>query len=679
MKNQILESEKDDISTDEKSSLSNLENVYFSPRPRAFFVGIPLLLGVCLLSIYADMVSKVVQFGVLQFAPPAIAALFAIAGINQLLKRYTSRIWLSSADLLTIYAMMLTGVLISTRGVTERLVPALAFLPYFATRENGLNEKLTQYFPDWAVPFLPSKSAAPPPEVIASYWDGLGPNQSIPWAVWMGPICAWFSLIGAVIWVFLCMSVLLRRQWMDNEQLRFPLTTLPLAVIRDEVEGQPFWSNKTMWMGFAFAFALFFIKGLHANFPDWPNPTTDLWMTAYFSERPWNQMDSMAIYISLAAIGFAYFLPAELLFSLWFFFLLTRLQDVAAVQLGGIPQSIGTHNARVWTGYQAAGAYLALVLAQTRISMPYFRAAWKTAFGKRDARPLDDSGEMFSYRTAILGLILGFVWIVTWLSIAGMNPVLAFAQMGLYLFVMAMIMSRGVAEAGMLMTETSFLPSHLIRLVTPLSTFGPSSLTLLGTTDLLFARDMRGLLLSTFLDNQKIAKELKVRPRSLLLPLASAIVIAMVASTAFFLWLNYTKGGLTLYGYAQTNSRNMFNASAADMAGSGYQPDGTAYGGLAVGVVVTLLLTYLRANFSWFPLHPLGYALAPSWAMLVLWFPFFVAWAIKTCVLRFGGVETYRKVAPFMLGMIGGEFLSAVFWAVMNMARGWSTPSFPWP
>ena len=655
------------------------ETTFYTPRLRAFLVGIPMLLGVCLLSIYADMVSKVVQFGVLQFAPPAIAALFAVAGINHLLKRFTSRVFLSSADLLTIYAMMLTGVLISTRGITERLVPALAYLPYFATRENGLNEKITQYFPQWAVPFLPSKSAAPPPEVIASYWDGLAPHQSLPWAAWIGPICAWFSLIGAVIWVFLCMSVLLRRQWMDNEQLRFPLTTLPLAVIQDNVEGQPFWSNKTMWMGFAFAFALFFIKGLSANFPDWPNPVTDLWMWSYFTERPWNQMDGIAIFISLAAIGFAYFLPADLLFSLWFFFILTRLQDVAAVQLGGIPQGIGTHNARVWTGYQAAGAYLTLVLAQTRISMPYYRAAWKTAFGKRDARPLDDSGEMFSYRTAILGLIIGFLWIVSWLTIAGMNPLLAFAQMGIYLFVMAMIMSRGVAEAGMLMTETSFLPSHLIRLVTPLSTFGPSSLTMLGTTNLLFARDMRGLLLSTFLDNQKIAKELKVRPRSLLLPLASAIVISMVASTVFFLWLNYSKGGLTLYGYPQSNTGNMFNASAADIAGSGYQPDGTAYGGLAVGIVVTLFLTYMRANFSWFPLHPLGYALAPSWAMLVLWFPFFVAWVIKTCVLRFGGVETYRKIAPFMLGMIGGEFLSAVFWALMNMLRGWSTPTFPWP
>jgi hypothetical protein len=98
------------------------------------------------------------------------------------------------------------------------------------------------------------------------------------------------------------------------------------------------------------------------------------------------------VYISLAALGFGYFLPLDLLFSLWFFFLLTRMQDVFAVQLGGLPTSIGTHSARVWTGYQAAGAYLVLVAAQARIGWPYFKQVWKTAFARRsEEKPLDDS------------------------------------------------------------------------------------------------------------------------------------------------------------------------------------------------------------------------------------------------------------------------------------------------
>lgn len=67
-------------------------------------VGLPLLTALCVLSIYADMVSRLVQFGVLQFgvlqfgvlqlAPPALVALALLALFNQGLARLTRRQWL---------------------------------------------------------------------------------------------------------------------------------------------------------------------------------------------------------------------------------------------------------------------------------------------------------------------------------------------------------------------------------------------------------------------------------------------------------------------------------------------------------------------------------------------------------------------------------------------------------
>ena len=49
-----------------------------------------------------------------------------------------------------------------------------------------------------------------------------------------------------------------------------------------------------------------------------------------------------------------------------------------------------------------------------------------------------------------------------------------------------------------------------------------------------------------------------------------------------------------------------------------------------VGVVVTLFLTVMRANFFWWPLHPLGYALAGSWSTVEFWFPCLIAWVFKS-------------------------------------------------
>ena len=651
-------------------------------RARTFVIGLPLVVALCVLSIYADMVSNTVQFGVLQIAPPAVVALLGLALLNRGLVKWAKLKLLNPAELIVIYAMSLVGVMVSTRGIIEKLVPPLAYLPYFSTRENRLAETIGQYMPAWAMPFSPSYAVGNAPPAISGYWEGNGGH--VPWAIWLGPLVAWGALWACVVMCFLCLATLLRKQWMDNEHLRFPLTALPLALAKDEAEGQQFFSNPLTWAGVLFAFAVFGANGLAANFPDFPHFVTFLDLKPYFSERPWNMMDSTPIYVSLAAIGFAYFLPTDLLFSLWFFFLLTRLQDAMAVQMGGLPTGIGTHNARIWTGFQAAGAYLVLVFSWARVGWPSFKIVLKSAFANRAKRAQlgaagDDSGELFSYRAALIGLVVSFGGIVLWLCEAGLNPWLALAQMGIYIFFIAVVMSRAVSEAGLLMTETSFLPQHLIALIYPLGGLGPGNTAMLGLTNVAFARDLRGILLSPFMDTQKMAVEVGLKPRAMCWPLLGSIALAFCASCAVFLYVNYAKGGLALYAYPKNNATNMFNNASAVSSGSGFVADATSYGGLAVGLIVTTLLVWARAQFSWFPLHPLGYALAPTWTMLCFWFPFLVAWGIKSSVLKFGGIETYRKLAPFMLGLILGEFASAVFWSLGNIARGWSAPDFPWP
>jgi len=645
-------------------------------RARTYVVGLPLLVLLCFFSVYADNVSKVIQVGVLQLAPPALIALFLIALANRAVTRLTKIEILSPGEMIAVYAMSLVGVMVSTRGVIEKLLPSLAYLPYYATRGNKYNELLIQHLPRWAYPFTPTAALTSPPPAIADFYMG-NSTGSVPWHVWLGPLCAWFALIGCVILVFASLATILRRQWVENEQLRFPLTVLPLAIANDDTAGEPFFSNPIMWWGVLIPVLMFGLNGLHYNFPDWPLLNPELNLNSFLSERPWNAIEYTPAELSLAAIGFAYFLPLDLLFSFWFFFLLTRFQDGMAVQFGATATGIGTHNSTVWTGYQAAGAYVVLALAQFRVGWPYYRMVLRTAFGQ--GKGLDDSQELMPYRAAVLGIIVGFAGIIVWLTLAGMNPFLAAAQMGIYIFLIALIMTRGVAEGGLLITETSFLPLHLIGLAVPISALGATNLTMLSSTNIVFARDMRGVLLSPFMDTQKMAKETNLKPRALLLPLTLSVVISCIAASYSFLHVCYSKGNLQLYNYPSNNAGNMYGLGAGYIQDALPKPGGTEYGGFAVGIVVTLLLVAGRSAFSWFPFNPLGYALAPTWAMIVLWFPFFLAWVIKSCVMRFGGIQSFRKIAPFMLGMILGEFMSAVFWSLGNVFRGWNVPTFPWP
>jgi len=182
------------------------------------------------------------------------------------------------------------------------------------------------------------------------------------------------------------------------------------------------------------------------------------------------------------------------------------------------------------------------------------------------------------------------------------------------------------------------------------------------------------------MDDQKMAGELGVTQRSLLLPLILSVVIAFVVAAYFFLTFHYTLGGLTLYTYPNNNAGNMYRVARSTITRDALPPDATSYVGVLVGIVVTTALVWMRTRFFWFPLHPLAYAIAPTWSMYVFWFPMFVAWVLKSIVMHVGGIRLFRRFAPFMLGMVLGEFTTAAFWAIMSTpAIGWNAPTFPWP
>jgi hypothetical protein len=87
----------------------------------------------------------------------------------------------------------------------------------------------------------------------------------------------------------------------------------------------------------------------------------------------------------------------------------------------------------------------------------------------------------------------------------------------------------------------------------------------------------------------------------------------------------------------------------------------------------------MRVRYVGWPLHPLGYALSTSWTATVFWFPMFVAWAAKSLIVHYGGMRLYARMRPLFLGMLFGEFSSAVIWTLIAMIWQVPAPFFPWP
>ena len=78
----------------------------------------------------------------------------------------------------------------------------------------------------------------------------------------------------------------------------------------------------------------------------------------------------------------------------------------------------------------------------------------------------------------------------------------------------------------------------------------------------------------------------------------------------------------------------------------------------------------VRTALPGFVLHPVGFAVGSVWLMDELWFSIFVAWLIKTLILRYGGPTLYRRVVPFFLGLILGQYTAAAFWFLVDLYTG---------
>jgi len=248
--------------------------------------------------------------------------------------------------------------------------------------------------------------------------------------------------------------------------------------------------------------------------------------------------------------------------------------------------------------------------------------------------------------------------------------------------VIAVVMARSTAEAGMLMTETTFRPIDIYRMFGSIHALGGANLTMLAFVDNLLLRDQRGLLLTGMLDSMRISDGTKIRRRSFMGVLVYAILLSTVIAVVLNIQKPYQLGAVRLDAWMEqgspTLSWNEYQSyfspqQVVDPAARWQMPVF-----FCVGIVTCLFLTIMRTTFYWWPLHPLGYALAGSWTSIVFWFPCLVAWICKSICIRYGGMGVYTKARPFFLGMILGEFGMAVFFVLLNLLFKTPVPAFPW-
>lgn len=630
---------------------------------------------------WAEMTIGSIQFGILQFAPVAIGLLLAVVLANLVLGRLTPRLALRPHELVIIYTMTLTAALTMSRGLMERWIPALIGVNYYATPANHWQALFFEHIPQWAVPFDVEGDSAQ--WIARAFYEGLRAG-SVPWEPWLRALAAWLPAVLAMFVAYFCLASILRRQWVDNEKLAFPLTVLPVELAEHFRWRQSIFADPIMWLGFALPTIVLSINGIHTIRPSIPEiPVQYRLNNLVFGPmgRPWRDLGHTTAYCSMAAVGFGYFLPAQVLFSLWAFFVIIRIQNIVFSAFGSPLEAMPLFPTSIWNGYQVAGAYLVLVGYMARSAIPHLRSVWEAALHGRehDAEHTREARPALPPRIELAGLGVAVVVATWWFTLLGMSWWMAVLETLIFLLVVCVVMARAVAEAGLPMTETSFRPVDLVRLVSPMKALQPRTLTALSLADAVFTRDLRGNLLSTFLDGLKMSDATGLDRRHLFGALALALLVALTFGSFLHVSLPYEHGAIGMYSYVYRGNPLLGFRYFAPVLQSGDEYDVRLPIFFASGVALTLVLSVLRMRYVWWPLSPLGFALSGSWSMIVFWFPMLIAWLVKGAIVRYGGMRTVQRLRPLFFGLILGEFSQAVIWATISGIWRTPAPFFPWP
>ena len=630
-----------------------------------------------------------------------VFALFLLVGLNGICRRVLPRFAFSQGELLTVYTMLAisTGLAgLDGVGILSQIIPHGAWF--------GQTNHWTSFldaFPDWLV--VRDRDA------LRGHFLGNSTfYQASALRVWIVPLLAWTAFITLLLWVANCINVLVRRQWADSERLSFPIIWLPLEMTDDKpLHGKPgFYQNRLMWAGFAIAALLSLWNGLaylYPSLPSLPLGVTDL--KPLFTAKPWSALDWFPVTLYPLVIGLGFLLPLDLLFSCWFFFLFWKAQIVLSSALGwdatpdfpfikeqGFGSILGLFVYYLYTGRRAYAAIWRGAIRQNearreqrqerqRQHQPESPSGKEEAADTKDfkgehAAPVSPApdGEALSDRAALVGLFAGVAGLLAFCRAAGAAWWVAGAFFAIYLPTIAVI-TRIRAELGPPLHDFHFMgPDTMLPRVFSTSVLKPRDMAFF-TFGYFLTRAHRSDTMPIGLEGLQMAHLRRMDARRMLF----AIMLAGLIGTFSALWAfehqAYALGTTARFNQGFGHAQQAFARMNSWIGGTlDNRPNGGASAAIGVGVLTTLALFWLRMRFFGFPLHPIGYALASSWAIHLVWMPLLIAWFLKFFTMRYGGLRLYRFFLPFFLGLILGDCVMGSVWALLGMFLNTPTYNF---
>jgi len=544
-------------------------------------------------------------------------------------------------------------------------------------------------------------------------------NGYIDWGSWFKPVMAWLILIMALFIGFLGFNIIMRKQWVENERFTFPLNIMPKMLFEAEEDEtgkkRSIFVNRIFWLGFAITFVLVSLKGIHFYYPNIPAPADgNLWGNLFASKV---QSPELKAYLGATTytivfciLAIALLIETDILFTIWISYLIFSL-----FYLFGKIFGFNTINGYPWEFQQSIGAFLAYAVLAIFTARHHLKNVFMHIVGKK---PMDDKGEMASYKSAIVLIILSLASIVGWSIWTKMGIGAGLLFFG-YVLICGFAAGKIRAEAGL--PNGYWMPYLSMMFVSAVGGFA-----VFGSTGMLIAAISSSFMFtSCFLfippiqiEMMELGRHFKMKLSDLGVSMVLGVVAGVVLGGFVLLAWAYGIGGNNMkYGWpydqnwyldsagyrsgentidyfysklVADNMGQMDKISTRDLTTSATapwnifkEPYNIDAQGITIGIVVTIILGVLRSLFVWFPLHPLGYVLATTYFAKTMAFTCFVAWLARIIVLRIGGAHSIKKgLLPFCVGMFIACIISIFVFdgiSLFLMSRGVTQVYNAWP
>ncbi|MFW6133290.1 MAG: DUF6785 family protein, partial [Planctomycetota bacterium] len=520
-------------------------------------------------------------------------------------------------------------------------------------------------------------------QVVDNFIRGTGSRppglSDVPWGALKGPLGFYMPLFALGAVGVVCTGYVLHGQWARRERLRYPVAEFASELVHGAGDSAwpPIYRNRRFWIGFAVAFGVLLINGLHLWYPGSIHIPLGVDLSPMAQKWPALRQVHFSRYflrphLYFVGIGFAYFLSSEVSFSVWFsypvFIVMWLISLDVGVDLHGHFLGGGMWN------WQIFGSYVGMMLMLLYVGRRYYADVLRRTVGLR-AR-VEDVGDGVT-RAARVGLLCAAGMVIWLWATVGLHPFLGtlFVVLSAMMFV---VLTRINAETGLIVIQPRWHVIGVLMGMFGFAALGPRMFIIIAVLSALVAIDPRSCLMPMVTNGLRFSQAQGVRPRRLTGAMIPVVLAALVVGILATLCVQYAFGEAGHFFWGKDVARMPFNLLARELPNYARGNDWTfSFANISpapeflwaagIGLTGVLALSFLRLRYAWWPIHPVLLLVLGVDTVTPLCASFFVGWLIKGAVTRFGGAHAYRSGRSLFIGLIAGEFAAGLFWAAAGL------------